>query len=314
MVGYVRDNSTYLDYKSMNGHNILWFPLQIPLNISMCDFLDDVFSKYVNLLSEKVFENYIQREVIKQVEEVKDGILKVLRIHKSGDVITAYKEFEDLMEIHYKSIFPIKQLEKGYTFYRMRANEFNLKEPKEFYHLPSSLIHRCKSYRFSTSGYPCLYLGYSKDVCMVEMAPNGTMCGVELYKEDSELSILDLTFPLDNRESDNVMKFIKAWPLVASCYVVMANEQINRDAQFREEYIIPQMLTAYLKQNNICDGICYYSTRNENLNPYGRYEDDFRNIVLFTREFDESGYDKELIDMFHWYEPFNVGEIKQENK
>lgn len=313
MVDYVHENS--YDFKTMNGRDILWFPLQIPLNISMYDFLEDVFSKYVNLLSEKVFVNDIQQEVINQVKEVKTGILNVLRKYNTGDNNKASIEFENLMEKHYNDIFPIKQIEKGYTFYRMRANEYNLKDKKEFYHLPLKLRHLCKSYRFSISGYPCLYLGYSKNVCMVEMSPNGTMCGVELHKEElKDLNILDLTFPIENQGMDNVMKFIKAWPLVASCYIVMANEQINRDAKFREEYIIPQMLTAYLRHKTSLDGICYYSTRNENLNPFGRDEGDFRNMVLFTRELDESGYDMKLINMFRWFEPFNVGEIKQNNK
>lgn len=138
---------------------------------------------------------------------------------------------------------------------------------------------------------------------------------LELPKEKlTDLRIIDLTFPEDNQESDNIMKFIKAWPLVASCYIVMDNEQINRDAKFREEYIIPQMLTAYLKHNTNYKGICYYSTRNEYLDSNGKGNNDFRNVVLFTNTLESDNYDKKLMDMFHWYEPFNVGEIIHENK
>ena len=319
MVDYVHDHHcAFFDFCSKNGRDILWFPLAVPLNVSMYEFLHDIFTKYHVLLCQQEFKNDIKQEEREVVKNVSNSILEVLKIHKTGDVIGAYKMFESLMDTYYNDKLPTKTLEKGHTFYRMRADEFNLKDIKQFYHIPFKLRHLCTSYRFSISGYPCLYLGYSKSVCLAEISPNGTMCGVELRKENlKDLVILDLTFPeksQNNNNPDNVMKFIRAWPLIASCYLVMANEQINRDSKFREEYIIPQMLTAYLKHKTSIHGICYYSTRNENLNPNGKGEEDYRNIVLFTNTPEQSDYDMNLIDMLHWYEPFNVGKIKQNSK
>lgn len=316
MVDYVLKHSS-LKFKTKNGNNILWFPLQVPHNESMYAFLEDVFQKYYDLLCQQKFKDEILPETIDTVKKIGLGILKVLEIHMTGDVITAYNEFEKLM-VHYQGIFPIIPLKKGKTFYRMRADKHNLKDKKDFYPLSNKLRYLCASCRFSIAGYPCLYLGFSKSVCLYEISQNGTMCGLELpIDELKDLKILDLTFPeksKDKKAADNVEEFIKAWPLVASCYIVMANEQINRDAKFREEYIIPQMLTTYLRRKTDINGICYYSTRNENLNPFGEGEDDFRNVVLFPKELDGDGYDMSLINMFHWYEPFNVGKIKEGDK
>ena len=221
---YVQNHCAFFDFNSKNGRDILWFPLQVPLNVSMYDFLNDIFSKYYILLCQQEFDNEIPLEIKQQVKDVSNDILQILTIHKKGDIIKAYEKFDSLMQINYMDL-PTKNLEKGYTFYRMRGNEYSLNDKKQFYHLPFKLRHLCKSYRFSIAGYPCLYLGYSKNVCFVEISPNGSMCGIELRKEElKDLKILDLTFPIENQGIDNVLKFIKAWPLVASCYIVMANE------------------------------------------------------------------------------------------
>ncbi|SEA89115.1 RES domain-containing protein [Prevotella sp. tc2-28] len=309
MIEYVHSHN---GYKSLNGCDILWFPLVTPLNVSMYDYLKDVFEKYEALINLHEFTNEISSEIKDEVKKVINGLLSVLMMYKTGDVIEAFKEFEVLMDGCYKDSFPIKKLEIGHTFYRMRANKHNIMDEKEFYHIPSKLRHLCASYRFSIAGYPCLYLGYSKNVCFSEISNNGTMCGLELLRQQSnDLFLLDLTFPktVEKAESDTISNFIKAWPLVVSCYIVMANSQINRDSKFREEYIIPQMLTAYLKHKTKLDGICYYSTRNENLDPYGKDEEDYRNVVLFTNLSENDDYDISLIERFHWYKPFNVGTI-----
>ena len=306
MIDYVKKNS---EFNSLNGHNILWFPLQVPQNVSMYNFLEDTFKKYLILIKKEDFGS--SKVDVEVVRGVMNGILDVLKIHQTGDVIKAYKTFETMMNTYYNySRLPSIELREGYTFYRMRANKHNLKDKKEFYHLPINKRYRCSSRRFSIAGYPCLYLGYSKNVCLTEISSNGTMCGLELTKGQIKgLKILDLSFGEGQNKNKDDVNFIMAWPLIASCYIVMANEQINRDSIFREEYIIPQMLTAYLRHTTDFDGIRYYSTRNEELNPYGHDENDFRNVVLFTKGYSTDGYDMELINKFKWFEPFNVGII-----
>ncbi len=302
MVNYVQKHS---EYNSYNGRDILWFPLQVPQNKTMRDFLQNIFENYHNLLNCNIFN--IKQDVKDFVYGVYNSLLDILQTYERGNILKAHMDFEIMMKTYFEATLPTKYLESNHTFYRMRANEHNLREKKEFYNLPSALRHKCASYRFSIAGYPCLYLGYSRNVCFTEISQKGSMCGLTLKQElSNHIKILDLTFAKDQSENQNVMNFIKAWPLIASCYIVMANEQINRDSKFREEYIIPQMLTAYLKHNTDYAGICYYSTRNENLKTDGHGEDDYRNIILFTKDFDRDGYDMDLINKFKWYEPFNV--------
>jgi len=110
--------------------------------------------------------------------------------------------------------------------------------------------------------------------------------------------------------------------LIAACYVVnTVPENIDkRQAKFREEYIIPQLLSLYVKENLVNEaakavategkkedqreiwGIRYYTVNNGGLDPEGQGENDYRNIMFFT-EFDIDSkspipYDMNLMDNF----------------
>ena len=203
--------------------------------------------------------------------------------------------------------FPNKDVENNIVFYRMRK-ELDLKEERQFYHLPKSMRYKCNSERFSIAGYPCFYVGYSKNDCYVEISKTGSMIGMSL-NDDKSLKVFDLTFSEEQQSGDGLKDYLKAFPLIASCYVVTMNCVEADSAKFREEYVIPQMLTSYLKNKGKYDGICYYSVRNENLDTLGRDENDYRNLVLFTDLSSSNAsddYDMELMKKFHWYKPFNV--------
>lgn len=189
-------------------------------------------------------------------------------------------------------------------FYRMRT-DFDIKNKEQFYHLPLSLRSKCASERYSIAGYPCLYIGYSKKDCYLEISPNGSMIGLSL-KEEYDLQVLDMTFYEDQMKNRRCDDFIKVWPIIAACNLVLPKADTEK-VKFREEYVIPQLLTAFLKHKNIYDGICYYSVRNETLNPQGIGEDDYRNLVLFPDFIGENEYDNSLLDKFEWFIPFNVG-------
>lgn len=47
------------------------------------------------------------------------------------------------------------------------------------------------------------------------------------------------------------------------------------------------MLTSYLRNKTNYDGVCYFSVRNENLEPNGREENDYRDLALFTNVYME---------------------------
>lgn len=75
------------------------------------------------------------------------------------------------------------------------------------------------------------------------------------------------------------------------CYCVDRNEDSDTVT-----YIFPQLVSQYIKENYPqITGIKYYTVRNDKLDPN---ENEFVNVALFTREYDEDGYDVKLCETF----------------
>lgn len=287
-------------YRILNGKDVLWLPIQVPQRVSVIQMLEDLFVKYKKLT--RRYDSFTQID-IKFVDNICETIILVLNEYLTGDVIKAYELFSGMMGLYGEDSFPYKDVEDDILFYRMRR-DMDKNEEKDFYHLPTTMRDKCSSERFSISGYPCFYLGYSKNDCLVEISKTGSMIGMKLNEKGS-LKVLDLTFTEEQESGDQLIKYLRAFPLIASCYVVM-NCIDTEKVKFREEYVIPQMLTSYLKHRKKYDGICYYSVRNENLHPLGREENDYRNLVLFPTLTSSEEYDIVLMKKFHWFKPFNV--------
>lgn len=297
LINYAEEGSTY---KTLIGKPVLWLPVQVPQGISVVKMLNDLFFKYKRLIR---WYNDFDDNDKEFVDHICDSIIYVLEKYLTGDVIKAYDMFSVIMK-EYGDTFPSKNVEPDITYYRMRTGMDSTKK-EQFYHLPTNMREKCNSQRFSIAGYPCFYVGYSKNDCMVEISKTGSMIGLSVNEKNS-LKVLDLTFSKEQNNGDQLNNYLKAFPLIASCYVVMMNNTNVEEAKFREEYVIPQMLTSYLKHQNKYDGICYYSVRNENLNHLGRGEDDYRNLVLFPNLNSTEEHDMNLMNKFHWYEPFCV--------
>ena len=284
-------------YPLYSGKNVMELPLYFALGKSFEYNLANFSSQYLKLLK----ENNVDNESIEIVDGLTKKLMETVNKYLNGKVVSAYSAFKDAMEI-IEDILPIKQIEKG-TFYRMRA-ECGLTELTEFYHLPFDKIHLSKSERFSIEGYPCLYLGYSKRVCEIEIS-SGSLASFILKKPLD--NILDLTLGQGDGEKDiSEINLVKVYPLIASCYIVpfystLQCKECRPDKSFfREEYIIPQLLTLYLKETDLANGIIYYSVKDPNLDPRGRDEKDFRNLVLFTNRDNnlENKHDNLLMDKF----------------
>ena len=77
----------------------------------------------------------------------------------------------------------------------------------------------------------------------------------------------------------------------------MGKECPEIDQRFKEQYIFPQFITMYIKKYLGVEGIVYYTTRDENIDPS---KDDDKNIALFPSYTKNILYDNELIDKFKW--------------
>lgn len=176
-------------------------------------------------------------------------------------------------------------------------------------HIP--LKKRClaSTNRFSIPGMPCSYLASELTLCWYEC---GMPVTFQMAKYDinldtangKELLQLDIN-PLqtavslrsqfyNNNSEDDVKEYIKSvcytFPLVAACSVVVENKNVK----FIEEYVLPQMLMAWIKSTTKVAGIRYNSdVKNELARNWYDY-----NIALPVRDDIADGYCGYLTSLF----------------
>lgn len=286
------------EYIAMSHDNdILNFPLEILVGYPSEDFLKDVFAKYQKLLQEFPCCN----EFIFDVKILSNGIIESISWYKKGRIDEAYKTFESCMPKNTQDHFCIRTIRSTDELFRMRSEQ-GLKEEKEFHCLPKEKRYLCSANRYSIAGFPCFYVGYSKNDCKVEISQHGSIVSLKL-KEDKSLKVIDLTFDNDYNSEE---KFIKIWPLIAACN--MNYTYPDGKANFHEEYIIPELFAMYVVKNKeklAVDGFRYYSTRNRELDILGRGVDDYRNIAFFPKGEDSSDV-KGLMELFDFGKVENI--------
>lgn len=307
MVDISKGDEWYKYCVPFDNHPILDFPLRLAQGYTMYDYLKIIFDKYYELL-DKVEERY---EISDAAGKLGIAILDSLDEYYHGNTIAAYEKLKDKLSSCLKDIIVENDIDQGQSFYRMRA-ENNLNSARDFFHTPFNKRYFCGPQRFSVPGYPTLYVAYSKSCCMLEMEGYHSL-GEFQYKGNGKVKILDLTMnpPIGGKKGEQPIHekiFLKYWPLIAACYVVntVPENMDKRQAKFREEYIIPQLLSLYVKENLVKKGeiwgIRYYTVNKEDLDPYGTGENDYRNIMFFT-EYDEDSptpYDMKLMKNFEF--------------
>lgn len=292
-----------LQFHSPNGRDILDFPLHVPMGESIIGFLTKTFNSYIALLHER---NFLSKEEINKTSELGNCLIKCLETYKSGRTHKAYLSFERGVKDAI-NMLPIKQMGEC-SYYRMRGSE-DLTKIYEFYPLSEDQRYLCGDQRFSVHGFPCLYIGCTEEICMKEIGNNGSMITLTKKPNAPVFNLLELTFGQDQTGPHKKEKdFIMAWPLILACYIVPFYCIHRKDvcpsykANFKEEYIIPQLLTQYvLCEKPGIDGIEYYSVKDaspKNLK-------DLRNIVLFIDTNDKNKYNN-IIQCFEWENPRNV--------
>lgn len=280
-------------------YDTLEFPIRWDRSIPLLQHLYYIFTYYTEELEEYDQTHHkLLPNSLNEVRGICNSVLNILRLARQGQA-AAPKLLESIKGLMKDCIYPI---DDGTDFYRLR-NEQGLMSKNDFMHVPFDKLHLCNSMRFSMPGEPCLYLGYTKDVCRKELAkPTGGSMGH--FKTKEELKVVDLTLyeqaDTDTKIKTKTIDMFKLWPILAACYVAP-----EETANFKEEYVFPQIIMKLIKDQNI-DGIRYYTCRNRNLDPSST---DYMNVALFANAPQENdqeislgehtfniigGYDKEL--------------------
>lgn len=291
----VKDDSSLLP--------ILSLPVYIKenrLSPILCRRLED----YYGLVSDKLKnENEYDDNFFMDLRGIIDTIKKVIGLIDSCKFDEAYKEFSE----YFKNSDVLKNCLvtlNTEVFYRARCGEITSAD--DMFHVPVNKNYLCKSNRFSESGYPALYLSNSETGCMAEIEAPWTVAKFKMKEAYSdEIKILDLTFlnfktykPIyeDPGEDISQKAMHLLWPLLAACYCIsfrcdIEHRQYEPKRDYKVEYVFPQMLSRFLREERSVDGIKYFTVRDENLNPN---EETMADFVFFTNGYNEHGVDERL--------------------
>ena len=274
-----------------------------PKNIGLVDFLESIYEQYVEMiatLDDRIARPKMLKEgLIETIDKVVKRIFLSIEEYYDGRISSAEAEidflFQDLRLI----------LSDGYNQFSVNSNDIwyrgriindgiRIYPRKEMFHIPNHLRENVSNQRFSFNGYPCLYMGKSIWTCWEELdEPDLDNVCFSALKIIQNLQIFDLSIPtpdsIKNKSLEELMAMLIVLPLSIACSIKTKNEKAN----FKEEYIIPQLVMIellehlYLEPHHI-DGFVFTSTKD---NPtFGWDEKYLLNMVLPVRgEFDKDG-------------------------
>lgn len=205
----------------------------------------------------------IKTAVCDRVETISQGILNAIDQTFAGFPASAYKQIETVMNEIQKANkekgiefckLEFTTVKENHAFYRIRVENDNWVKrnvnKEGMFHIPFFMRDKVKTQRYSMPGYPCLYLGEHVYSCWEELGrPNLSNCLVSKLVNKKEFKVLDLSIPKQDQWRIEQKDFITRailFPLVIACTFKGA----SKDASFKPEYIIPQLLLQYVKANS----------------------------------------------------------------
>lgn len=248
-------------------------------------YLKKIFSEYLTLLRSLNGTDELSLSVkgsIPIVESLALGIRNSVSEYLKGFPHAAYDKLKQAIEGLGGALKPL-MIETGDTqemrfferLYRIRVGKLDSFSRGDLFHVPFELRHLVSSQRFSISGLPSLYLSGSLWACWEELnRPDFHTIQASRYRYQSSARLLDFGFKphylarlrdYSLLSPEVLTAYAVCWPLIAACSVRVSAP----GKPFIPEYIVPQLLLQWVRNETDLDGLRYSSTRTqENLRPW----------------------------------------------
>lgn len=201
-------------------------------NVLMCCKLD-----YLTLLEShgivKSSTEYLS------AKNIWDKVITAVSSSLSGRRSRAYTQLKNILnEVFCKDL--IYTHNKCNALYRMRVCSLRKDVSRtEIFHIPFNMIRNIKTQRYSTPGYPCLYLAKSIYGSWEEMhRPPIESTLVSQFTSRKDFNLLDLRIPTIEKFTELENLYIRYLPIIIACTIPVK----NADDVFKPEYIIPQFV------------------------------------------------------------------------
>ncbi len=280
---------------------------------------------YIVLVNEIVDKD--KNDILDKVTILSNTIKDSLQEYYNGFLNNAFTKISngfDSVKLEFNEINKYYNLTNN-DYYRARPSTEEL-DRKEMFHIPYEKRNIITNQRYSIAGFPCIYLGVTPYTCWEELnRPLPNNFTVSRVKLDKDIKILNFAI-LPYEVKDDVYKHTRGYaniedridkyrdllksyliclPIIMACSVRVKDTK----APFREEYIIPQMFTQWIRLQGDIDGLQYYSTKTAT---YSRRNPNlYRNIVIPTKETNlDRGHCKRLSELITLTESINCNDIE----
>lgn len=311
---------------------------------STADYLEEHYENYINDLRKSVSVNdnpLIGADTCKiiesKIDEIAENALEIVRILKKyncGKIVGASNDAIELfskMKPHLIQRLSISC--KKQQYYRIRESNEPLKR-EDLFHIPNKSNYLVGTQRYSVPGNPCLYLASSPELAWLEckypksfsiakfqvpqeennyfkfidFSENLTKLKKRLYSRLFNIKMKEIYESDEENKIDKkiyhdfLFNILYVYPLRAACSVIAKYP----NAKFIEEYVLPQLLLLWVRNDKDFDGIRYLSCTDSCTDSCLKYTAKYcshydvktygesHNLVLVTKEFDENGYDTKL--------------------
>lgn len=251
--------------------------LNLPIRWNGGDFhqcLSNHFDLYLDLIKAE-----IDISKFRKIRSICNNILNTIDYYNKGNPTKSYTYFKNHV-MKYLKENPIDVYQKNgwhdafgnddpLRLYRVRSVNQDIEYSREdLFHTPYNLRNKVGSCRYSIAGYPCLYLGTSLRLCCEEirsvndnsmkvaarfklrrLIDNGNNRMIYVY----DLALKPQDFFEDNEngyrevnEFRRMSSYVMWYPLIVACSVIRS----NKNDPFASEYIVPQLLMQWLKNES----------------------------------------------------------------
>ena len=290
-----------------------------PLKNTLEDEKKEFSKRFNDMIAKRRFRTFSDEfydAIKKTLPEIRKNcslLIDTVEIYDNADMAGAQSLFDSLMGrlIDHLFINDIFWPWNPTRLYRIRSSSTKkLKEARELFHISYRDRHLVANERYSLAGHPCLYLASFLHIAWQECGyPHKFYYSEFRCKNDdnwkyitflSPRKIASTWFVAINSPEEKYQKlainYLLTYPLIFACSIV----NLNGNSAFKQEYIIPQMLTQWVyRNNNIVKGIKYFSCYNSDET---RYYNGY-NVVLPATNYDNRGYSVDLIKEFKLSNP-----------
>ena len=268
-------------------------------------FVNELFTDFISKIDSLQLSTFFPEKDKDKIKTLVDGLKECINLYFDGRPMDAY---QSLIKSFDESTVAFSFLSKNNNLgkrnlYRLRVHDENAGyrfNKNELFHIPFDKRNLIKTQRFSIPGYPCLYLANSIYVAWEEMRrPELTKLHSVRLATQRKIKYLDLSntfyqkkFDRTNLDESNLLLHLTAWPLIAACSIKVPDS----DAAFKPEYVIPQMVLQWVKNEKKHQAIKFSSTHIDQNRTQTSGE--FFNLVLPVITDCDDGYCPDIQKMF----------------